>query len=235
MPIPGVVASSRVSSVASGLLNHAAIAAPRNATNTHTVTPSSGTLAAGTLFTPTAGRFLLCVVEGSVTTTGAAGGTGTSPPTGWTLPTNGSAVNATGLYVFTKTAAGSDTMIANHNGTNYPVSFDFYEFSAGTTFVGAVTATSVGTTVANPNLTGLTGTTNIVMAAKGQGGIAAVTTGTWNLSMTESLDACVNASDGYFCGVGYLTGYSTSSFQPTCTLAPSAGIACEALTWAVKP
>src|SRR4051812_44300088 len=101
-------------------VNHVAIAAPRNATTTHNgITPSSGTVVAGTAFTPTAGRLLICLCEGAVTST---------TPAGWTLPTGGSAINSTGLYVWYKTAAGSDTVSTTHNASNYPAVFDFYEY-----------------------------------------------------------------------------------------------------------
>src|SRR6478735_9379450 len=105
-------------------INHVAINTPRNATTTHTVDPSTGTAANGTLFTPTAGNLLVCLVEGAVTST---------TPTGWTLPTGGSAVNNTGHYVWYRTAAGGDTFTTTHNGSNYPVLFDFYEFASGST------------------------------------------------------------------------------------------------------
>ena len=45
-------------------LNHVAIATPRNTLTTHTVNPASDTAVAGTNFTPTAGRFLLLVIDG---------------------------------------------------------------------------------------------------------------------------------------------------------------------------
>ena len=113
-------------------LNHAAIEAPRNGTTTHTVTPSAGTAVAGTtFFTPTAGRLLVCLAEGSVTST---------TPSGWTLPTGGSAINNTGLYVWYKTAAGNDSLTTTHNGSNYDVIFDFYEFPSGTNAIVAVLA-----------------------------------------------------------------------------------------------
>ena len=137
-------------------LNHVAIAAPRNTLPTHTVDPNGGTVVTGTNFTPTAGRFLLVVVEGSVTST--------TPTPGWTL--EASAINNTGLYCWTRTAAGSDTLSTTHNGSDYPVLFHWFEFAAGSTWVGDVSATAVAHGAgANPNLTGLTGT-NLVMAAK---------------------------------------------------------------------
>ena len=56
-------------------------------------------------------------------------------------------------------------LTVNHNSSNRPVVFHFFEFPAGTTFVAAATAISLTPTGANPNLTGLTGT-NTVMAAQ---------------------------------------------------------------------
>jgi hypothetical protein len=174
------------------------------------------------------------VFEGAVTAT---------TPASWTLPTNGDAVNNSGLYVWYRaSAAGSDSITTTHNGSGYPCVFDFYEFSAGTTFVGVVRDTAASITGVNPNLTGLTGTTNIVMAAKAMtessGGPVTLPSVSWNLSTTESLDYYVlsdGVTTGYVLSTCYRTGYSSASFQPTGTYTTSASGTCEALTWAVKP
>ena len=116
---------------------HVAIAAPRNGGTTHTVHPdgTGGTVVDGSAFTPNSGRFLLCLVEGGVTST---------TPTGWTLPTNGSAINNTGLYVFYRASASAtsaDQVATTHNASDYQVIFDFYEFETGTAWVDAASAT----------------------------------------------------------------------------------------------
>jgi hypothetical protein len=114
----------------SNWLNHVTIAAPRNGTTSHTCDPTNatggGTVVTGSTFTPTSGRLLVVVCYGAVTFT---------TPSGWTLPTSGSAVNNGGLYVFYRTAAGSDPFTTTQNGSNYPVVFDIYEFATGSTFV----------------------------------------------------------------------------------------------------
>lgn len=191
-------------------LNQVTIATPRNGTTTHTVTPSSGTVVAGSLFTPTAGRLLVCIAEGSVTST---------TPTGWTLPTGGSAVNLSALYVWWRVAAGSDSFTTTHNASNYPVAFTFLEFPAGSTFSGSAAATGVvWSGAAGPTLSGLTGT-NQVFGVAGQG--FSVTTGTndytWTpgFTFTELVDTyTVKATtDGYtysICSVQDFTGASAA-------------------------
>lgn len=181
-------------------LNHAAVAAPRNGTNSHTVGPNGtgGTVVAGSAFTPTAGNFLLVVVDGAVTST---------TPAGWTLPTNGSAINNTGLYVWYRaSAAGSDTIATTHNGVDYPAVFDFYEFPAGSTFKSSAAATAVSASGgAGPTLSGLTGT-NWTAGAAGQnrGPADPATTITWNAG-TEATDtsAAASGTDGYTYGLTY--------------------------------
>lgn len=211
-------------------LNHVAVATPRNATTTHTVTPSSGTVAAGTLFTPTAGNFLLCLAQGSVTST---------TPTGWTLPTNGAAVNVTGLYVwYLASAAGSDSITTTHNGSNYPVVFDFYEFAAGSTFVKAAFATGVARAAgAGPSLTTLTGTNWIAGAyGAGVGASDSLASVTWNTGV-EATDTSVAAAttDGYGYGLTYLVDSTLTTASAAATVTggnPGAGV--ERLMFAVN-
>jgi len=123
-------------------LNRVVILLPRNATAQHLANPASlavsgGTVIAGALFTPTAGRFLVTHFIGAVTATGVSGGGGSSAPSGWTAPTNASSVNNIGNYVWTKTAAGGDTLTMYHNGSDYAVLVEIFEYPAGTTFVKA--------------------------------------------------------------------------------------------------
>lgn len=227
-------------------LNRGYYLLPRNATNTHTLTPSSSTgLVAGAAFTPTAGRRLVAVIEGSVTSTGTSGGTGATAPSGWSggaATTGYNAVNNTGLYLVHKVAAGADTLVLNHNGANYPIGVMLYEFPAGTTLVAAVAATGVALGGANPNLTGLTGT-NLVMAAVAGGHNEITTTppGTvWTGVGTpvEDLDTFTPkvGTDGFVLSIAYVEGHTATSWQPTGTVsAGSGGMANkEAITWAIN-
>lgn len=172
--------------------NHAAIAAPRNGTTSHMlVSPSTGTLVAGAYFTPTAGRLLVCVVEGAVTS---------SLSSGWTQPTGGSAVGSTGLYVWWRQSTmGMDTIGTTHNGSNFPVVFDWFEFPAGSTFVAATSAINVANSSSGPTLSGLTGT-NHLFGALGQDNSGATTqTVTWTTG-TKQVDTSTplaSATDGY--------------------------------------
>ena len=213
-------------------LNRAIYQAPRNGTTSHTINPSSSTnLVSGAAFTPTAGRLLVVVVEGSVTS---------STPSGWTLPTGGSAINNTGLYVWYKTATGSDAFTTTHNGANYDVLFAVYEFPAGSSFVGSVSAQGVGKTSPNPQLNGLTGT-NSVFAVKAYGANGGLVTAIWTWtgtgSPTQDWEYIVpfNPTDGYAASLAYVDGYTGSSWQPTGSTS-TAGTAAdaEALTFAVK-
>jgi hypothetical protein len=209
-------------------LNHVAIAGPRNGTTTHTVTPSAGTVASGTLFTPTAGRFLLCLVEGGVTST---------TPTSWTLPAGGSAVNNSGLYAWYRaSAAGSDSITTTHNASNYPVVFDFYEFPSGSTFSGVASATAVSNAGgAGPTLTGLTGT-NWICGVIGQanGDAANTYTTTWNAG-TEITDTSVvlATTDGYNFSTTALDSSANTSQSFAATTAYSA-VTAERLVIAIK-
>lgn len=209
-------------------LNQVTIAAPSNGTTTHAVNPASGTAVAGSLFTPTAGRFLLLVVEGSVTST---------TPSGWTLPTNGSAINNTGLYVWYKaSASGGDTISTTHNSSNYPVAFSFFEFPAGTTFVKAATATGTGLSAANPTISALTGT-NTVMGAAGVAVFGGSNSATWNSPNVEAVDTfATTGPTGYWSGVSYQDSYVSATYAPTPTISiGSGGSNSERLTFAVNP
>lgn len=213
----------------SQFLNHVAIAAPRNGTATHTVTPSSGTVVAGSLFTPTAGRLLVVVVEGAVTST---------TPAGWTLPPGGSAINNTGLYVWYRTAAGSDSLATTHNGSDYPVVFDFYEYPSTATWVGVVSATAVNPGGgAGPTLSGLSGT-NQVYAVGGQAATASFVgpwAGSWSAG-TETTDtsAAYATTDGYTFGVTEFVDDASSSESAAWTSTNGSGATAERLVWAVN-
>lgn len=179
----------------SNWVNHVTIAAPRNGTTAHICDPSNatggGTVVTGSAFTPTSGRLLVVVCYGGVTFT---------TPSGWTLPASGSAINNGGLYVFTRTAAGSDTFTTTQNSSNYAVVFDVYEFNTGSTFVASLSATAVANGGAGPNLTGLTGTNWIAGCAGWDDGSTFTTAAShvW-ASGTEIVDTWtpIVTTDGY--------------------------------------
>ena len=188
-------------------LNHAAVAASRNGTADHTVAPdgTGGSVVAGSAFTPAAGRLLVVFVEGSVTS---------STPAGWTLPTDGSAVNNTGLYVWHRNAAGSDTLTTTHNASDYPGLFDFYEFSTGSTFVGSATATGVAYNGGGgPTLAGLTGTNwTAGIVGQGQPNGATSATFTWDIGteLTDTFEP-FSVTDGYGYSLTATDGNTASS------------------------
>lgn len=216
-------------------LNHAAIAAPRNGTTSHTaVTPSTGTVVAGSAFTPTAGRFLACFCGGAVTS-GSNTSVPTAAPTGWTGPTNNQAVNNGGLYFWYKTAAGSDTVTALHNGSNYPAVFDFYEFPAGTTFNKAVAATGVALNGAGPTLSAIGSQPNWLAAVAHQATSNVAGSIGWSAG-TELVDTSVGfaTTDGYIYGLSALDSSALTSWASTATVATSSGNTIERLVVALS-
>lgn len=210
-------------------INQVTIAAPRNGSTTHSVDPSTGTVVTGTLFTPTAGNLLVCLAEGAVTST---------TPAGWTLPSGGSAINNTGLYLWYRTAAGGDTFTTTHNGSNYPVVFSFYEFAAGSAFVSAAAATAVAnTSSAGPTISGLTGT-NLIMGVLGHGCGTDNTAASvaWG-SGVEQVDTFVQnaTTDGYLFSVAYLEdSVLTSTTMSTTVTITGTGSSNERLIFAVN-
>lgn len=214
--------------------NRAVIQAAANGTTSHTVNPAStGTVVSGANFAPTAGRLLICFCEGAVTST---------TPSGWTLPTNGSAVNNTGLYVWWKIAAGGDTVVTTHNGTNYQAGFTFYEFPSGSSFGIAASVISAAYSSNGPTLSGLTGTPT-VMSALGVGlsaGSNSVFTTAWTAPVIEDVDISVtavgSATDTYSCSLGFQDSYASASWTPASvsTQTGSGGTPnLERLSWSV--
>lgn len=240
--IPFGIAASARRAAPGGLMNHVVIAAPGNGTATHTVNPNGtgGTVVAGTAFTPTAGRLLLCVAEGAVTSTGTSGGGGSTAPSGWSggAATSGyNAVNYSGLYLWYKTAAGSDSVTAYHNGSNYAVAFEFIEYSAGSTVLGSASAVGVSASGgAGPSLTGLTGTYD-AYAAIGQ--TVSSASGSYSVSWsagTKILDTFkLNASsiDGYLLSTANIQNRTGASWSSTATSTYTVTTA-ERLVWAIR-
>lgn len=189
--------------------NHVAIAAPGNGTNSNTINPNSGVAVAGSLFTPTAGRLLVVLVSGSVTS---------STPSGWTNA--GQAVNNSGLYIWRRVAVGGDTFTTTHNGANYPVMFDIYEFPEDSVFIGASAEGNVSATsgAQGPTLSGLTADANMRMAVASQSWSSGATpTFTWS-GGTEAVDT--NASwTGAISGYGYSLAYVENATDGTFGLA----------------
>lgn len=203
--------------------NRTTVEAPRNGTTSHTVS-----------FTPAAaGSLLVCVAEGSVTS---------STPSGWTLPAGGSAVNNTGLYVWHRIAtAGLSSLTTTHNAANYPVAFVVYEFPAGSAFVKSVSGTAVARAAASPSLTALTGT-NLVMGVIA-GGIFTTTSdaltawsGTGSPVEDFELLMLKSGTDGYIFSLAYVESFTGASWQPTGAVSGTFGLPDnkEALTFAVS-
>lgn len=210
-------------------LNHVVIAAPRNATTTHTVSPSSGTVVSGSLFTPTAGRLLVCVIGAAVTST---------TPTGWTLPTNGSAVNNAGIYVWWRVAAGSDTITTTHNSANFPAAVHFIEWASTYSFVGAASAANSTNGAAVPTLSGLTGTNEVgYMLTQANANTGASFSVTWGAGPTEIVDTSTDkvTTDGYVYSMAFneTVATATTNAAATSTLTGSF-TAPERLAFAVK-
>jgi hypothetical protein len=211
--------------------NHVTIAGARNATTSHTVHPdgTGGTVIDGTAFTPTSGRLLVCLVATS-------GGT-TTTPSGWTLPTNGNAVGNTGLYVFHRTASGTsaDQVATTHQFSNFPALFDFYEFPAGSTFVGVAKSIGNSSGGAGPTLSGLTGTnwTAGVMGILNSGALIIETT--WNAGTEEIEQSVIFATtDGYAYNLTHTSHNTASSASYTPTLVNDGGVTHERLVFAVN-
>jgi len=208
-------------------LNHVTIAAPRNGTNSHTVNPASGTVVAGSAFTPTAGRLLVVLAEGAVTST---------TPSGWTLPAGGSAVNNTGLYLWYRTAAGGDTFSTTHNGSNYPVVFDIYEFAAGSAFIGSAAQGNVSASGgAGPSLSGLTAAADFRAAVVGQDITGATPSSfTWS-NGAEAVDTGVPlaVTDGYGYSLSYLEDQVGATYSSAAT-STITSMSCERLVFAIN-
>lgn len=117
---------------------------------------ANGTTSHMCTFAPaTNGNLLIAIVAGAVTS---------STPAGWNLLV--SAVQWTGLYVFTKTAAPNESSFTTtHNAANYAIRGIVYEFPTSTTVLASNSAISVGGgPVSGPSLAGLSGTYTLFAA-----------------------------------------------------------------------
>jgi hypothetical protein len=187
--------------------------APRNGTVNHTVNPSTF---GDDPFTPTAGTLLVAVVYGGVTHSAA----------GWTEQLQ--PVNSGELSVFTKTAAGSDTLALTHNASNYPVGVAIMELPAGSTYVTGVGANLSGTDTPNAvtGLTGGAGNERLIISALGRVASSAGITsasGAWGGSWVEDADlyTVFSSTDGMFLTVGHQINVTTTS--STANVTPTYG------------
>jgi len=198
----GVVASSYLSVIGSpypwqnrSVLTGSSV--DPNGTNSHTCT-----------FTPAAnGNFLVAIVAAAVTS---------STPAGWNLLV--SAVNHTGLYVFTKVASsGESSFTTTHNASNYAIRGIVYEFPVGMTMLGSNSQINVGGgAISGPSVTGLSGT-YVTFAARAHGltlpsGSSEVT---WTTPATKEYEDFVgsNGNDGIGLSVAYQASVTGSSFS----------------------
>ena len=217
----GSISSHYVANTAFDYINRSFVQNARNGTTTQSFTISP---------TPTSGYFLVGIGFGAVTF---------STPSGWT--SRASAVNSGGLYVFTKTSAGNETVFTTtHNGSNYPSIMAFYQFPSGTTWVNATTSNtgSIGS-ANNPALTGLTGNNYVfsVMAAGLNTG-SGTNTVAWTSPYALEYNATpvgLSGTDGYHFSLGVNKSVTTSSTTPANTGSFS-GTSSEAerITFAVK-
>jgi hypothetical protein len=157
-----------------------------------------------------AGNFLVAIIAGSVTS---------STPTGWTLQV--SAINNTGLYVFTKTAgSGESSFSTTHNSSDYAIKGIVYEFAAGTTFLNGNQAVGLAqaSTITSPGVTGLSGTyTRFSARAQGMTNANSDCTVSWTTPTGQDYDSYIvkATNDGVFLGIGTDDNASGSSFTPS--------------------
>jgi len=182
------------------VLSGASIAA--NGTNAHTCT---FTAAGG-------GDLLIAVVAGAVTFT---------TPTGWAL--EGSAINDTGLYVFSKTASASESSFSTtHNGSNYAILGVVYEFFAGSAVIGnAGTDNNQSATATGPDTNSLTGTySRFAVRSWNMTGTSSTAAAAWTLPSIEDYDTYVpnsGSTDGVALTIAYDDNVTGASFTPSST------------------
>jgi hypothetical protein len=191
-------------------INRTLIQAARNGTASFTVG-----------FTPAAAGSLLVAVAGGAISGSVGAGANLTTPSGWTLPTGGSAVGFAGGYVWWKTASGGESSLTTtSNGTDYPAGFVVYEFATGSSFLGAISAIGMHYSGAPlPTLTGISGSYvgfGLVVDKEGTGEIAQTCTWTTIGVIADTAVAVVHDGIrvGYALGVGYIEG-RTGDFTPT--------------------
>lgn len=183
-------------------LNQNSGVAGRNGTNSHTI-PFG--------FTSTSGSMLVFVVHGGVTHAESSGD--------WTERLQ--PVSSGELSVFTRTSAGDSSITLNHNGSDYPVAWTVYELPAGATWTDGTSSNDTADTF--PTLTGLPGTAQLIIAARGRvaGSTGATSSATtWDAPFTENSDlfaAHDGSTDGTMLTLGHAAGYTSTSITPSAT------------------
>lgn len=178
---------------------------------------------------PSAGQLLYAICMGAVTFT---------TPSGWTLQQ--SAVNNGGMYLFSKTATGSETSLTTTvNGANYPSVAVIYAFPSGSTAGLSANKINAGTgSYVGAALTGLTGTNYLGVAGNQNNDRTATNAswGSWSNSAIEDTDVSVVqvTTDGYSAGTAYLEDSVLTSWTPTATVTSFGGTSAEAITFAVS-
>ncbi|SRR6266496_3150626 len=173
-----------------------------NGTTSHTCTFTAAT----------SGSLLIAVLAGSVTST---------TPSGWSLVI--SAINFTGLYVFSKTAsAGESSFSTTHNTANFAIEGVVYEFYTGSSVVGtAGSATSMSSNATGPACTSLTGTyTSFAARSWDMSATNSSASAAWTLPSIEDYDASVPkvTNDGIYLTTAYDDNSTGTSFTPSSTL-----------------
>ncbi len=169
---------------------------------------ANGTASHTCTFAPaTSGHRLVAIVAGAVAS---------STPAGWSLVV--SAVQLTGLYVFTKIATGGESSFTTtHNSANYAIRGVVYELPASATVLGSNSQLLAGGgAVSGPAMTGLTGT-YAVFAARSHG--LTLPSGSieasWTAPTIEDYEEFVgsNGNDGIGLSVAVQSGVSGDSFS----------------------
>lgn len=176
---------------------------------------------------PAAGALLLATVAGAVTST---------TPAGWSLVK--SAVNNSGLYLFSKVATGSETSFSTtHNASNYPISGEVFEFPAGSTVQASIIAVNQNDTTGTATLSGLTGTyTRMAANSQANSSTSGVTSVAWAAPSVEDDDESTIkvATDGVAYSLAYDDASSGASFAVSRAVTGGSANGNEIIAWAVN-
>jgi hypothetical protein len=174
--------------------------AARNGTASHTINFG---------YTSTSGSLLVVVIYGAVTHTAS----------GWTERLQ--PVSSGELSVFTKTSAGDSSISVTHNASNYASYWVAYEFPAGSTYTAGEGNSDTSDTF--PALTGLPGTVQVIIAARGRVvATSAATSGSsvWSSPWVEDadiFDAFASGTDNGYLTVAHRINYTSTSITPATT------------------
>lgn len=180
-------------------LNAGSGVADRNGTTSHTI-PFG--------FTSTTGSLLVFVVFGAVT----------HAASGWDEQLQ--PVSSGELSVFTKTSVGDSDITVTHNGSNFPVLWAVYELPAGSSYTSGTSSTA--SSDAYPALSGLPGTEQVIVAARGRvaGSVSETSASTaWSAPWVEDADlfTAFSTTDGGHLTVAHQINVTSSSVTPTDT------------------